>query len=398
MPYLKEEFPDTLWNDTLMSDLFLGLVIGVVSFFIAFNFTPKFILDYFRKLRINYNVSLDSKLPRKILIIYLIGIFSFLIQVYIGFYTSFAGEGTNYDTKFNVLFSNTAEYVWYGLIAGFLWITSKQRVRSRFGNFLFWGMLFFSLLMGIFFLASKTYLIYPILFFMLAININKVKIKMPVMISMVIVVIFFTFLFIPQYRDNFKKTFTTGNVKIEEYITVGENTLKDVSRTTPDIYYVGSSIIHRFSGLDITSVVFKNVPNRYDYFYFEQLTSIFYSLIPRFIYPQKPTQDKADYFDFEIQGMIYGGSAAPTPLGEGFLNLGYVGIFLLFGLWGFTQSILYNGIFLPRKDNFIIQIIYIVIMLALIGFGAWIIIYIASILQVIVFLIPIVLILRSKKM
>ena len=94
--------------------------------------------------------------------------------------------------------------------------------------------------------------------------------------------------------------------------------------------------------------------------------------------------------------MIYGGSAAPSPLGEGFLNLGYLGVVLLFGLWGTIQSILYKGIYLPRKNNFIIQVIYIVIMLALVGFGSWISIYVAGILQVIVFLIPMVLILRSK--
>lgn len=321
---------------------------------------------------------------------------SFLIQMYIGFYTSFAGEGVNYDTRFNVIFANTAEYVWYGLIAGFLWITSKKKIKSGFGNFLFWVMLVFSSLMGIFFLASKTYLIYPILFFILAISINKVKIKMPILISLFIVVVFFTFLFVPQYRDNFKKTFGVGNVKMDEYITVGEITLRDVSSTTPDLYYVGASIIHRFSGLDITSIVFKNVPYRYEYFYFEQLGAIVYSLIPRFIYPSKPTQDKADYFDVEISGMYWGGSSAPTPLGEGFINFGYVGIALLFGLWGLLQSILYHGIFLPRKDNFIIQVIYIVMMLALIGFGSWILIYISSILQVLVFLIPIIMILRNK--
>ena len=234
------------------------------------------------------------------------------------------------------------------------------------------------------------------MFFILALHINKVKIKMPVLISLFIVVVFFTFLFIPQYRDNFKKTLSSGEVKIDEYIRVGEITMKDVSSTTPDIYYVGSSIIHRFSGLDITSIVFANVPQRYEYFYFEQLGSIFYSLIPRFIYPSKPTQDKANYFDVEISGMYWGGSSAPTPLGEGYLNLGYLGIFILFGIWGSLQSILYHGIFLPRKDNFIIQVIYIVVMLALIGFGSWIIIYVASFLQLIVFLIPIVLILKSR--
>lgn len=396
MPYLKEEFPNTLWNDNLMSSLFLGLTIGVISFLIAFYSTPNFILNYFRKLKFKYYVNFDIKLPRKIFIIYIIGVLSFLIQIYIGFYTSFAAEGINYDTRFNVIFANTSEYVWYGLIAGFLWITSKQKVKSQFGNFLFFGMLFFSFLMGIFFLASKTYLIYPILFFVLAISINKVRIKIPLLISVFIAVLFFTFLFVPQYRDNFKKTYGDRPVNIEEYIANGNATLLDITSTKPDMYYVSSSIIHRFSGIDITSIIFKNVPYRYEYYYFEQLGSIFYSLIPRFIYPAKPTQDKADYFDVEIAGMYWGGSAAPTPLGEGFLNLGYIGITLLFGLWGLLQSILYNGIYLPRKNNFIIQVIYVVVMLALIGFGTWIVIYVASILQVIVFLIPLILILRSK--
>ena len=194
MPYLKEEFPNTLWNDALMTDLFFGLLLGVISFIISFNFTPSFILNLFGKLKFKFDTTLDSKLPFKIFTIYLIGILSFAVQLFLGFYSSFAAEGINFETRFNVIFANTAEYLWYGLLAGFLWITSKETKKSKFGVYSFSLMLLFSFLMGIFFLASKAYLIYPVLFFILALSINKVKIKMPILTSLFIVVVFFTFL------------------------------------------------------------------------------------------------------------------------------------------------------------------------------------------------------------
>jgi hypothetical protein len=76
--------------------------------------------------------------------------------------------------------------------------------------------------------------------------------------------------------------------------------------------------------------------------------------------------------------------------------LGYLGIVILFGLWGFLQSLLYKGFYLPRKNNFIAQIIYIILILGLIGFGDWILIFISSIIPKIIFLLPLVLVLRSK--
>ncbi len=396
MPYVKDEF-NMLWNDELMTSLFFGLTLGISCFLIAYKFTPSFILNFFKRLQLNTDVRFDKVLPRKIFLIYLIGLSSLLIQLVLGFYSSFMGEGINYDVRFNVIFYNFSEYMWYGLIAGFLWIYTKQREKSLFGNILFIIMLTFSILMGIFFFASKTYMVYPFLFFILAISIKGVKIRMPVKISILIAAVFVAFLFVPQYRANFELTYMQGRNTAEDYVATGEESLKDVISKPPDFYFITSSIINRFSGIDITAVVFANVPNRYDYFYFDQLFAFFYSFIPRVLYPDKPTQTKAHYFNQEIAGMYWGGAAAPSPLGEGYVNLGYVGIALLFGLWGFLQSILYKGIYLPRKDNFIIQVIYVVVLLGIIGFGAWILSYIAGIFQLLVFLIPFIFILRNKK-
>jgi len=131
-------------------------------------------------------------------------------------------------------------------------------------------------------------------------------------------------------------------------------------------------LLTRFGGAENAARTIDLFPDHFDFFYFQDITLIPFSIIPRVIFPCKPTSQTAAFYSQKVAGMIYGGSAAPHPVAEGYLNYGFPGVVILFWIWGVTQALLYRGFYLPRQGNFIIEALYAYYMLEFVSFGGWI--------------------------
>ena len=114
------------------------------------------------------------------------------------------------------------------------------------------------------------------------------------------------------------------------------------------------------------------VPEPLGYFYFSDLFSLPFSFVPRLVFPWKPDPQTPAAYTFEVAGMLSGGSAAPFPVAEGYMNAGWIGVIILFWLWGVYQSLLFYGFYLPRRRDALIQILYIFLMVQSVSFGNWI--------------------------
>ena len=163
-----------------------------------------------------------------------------------------------------------------------------------------------------------------------------------------------------------------SRAKVTDFYETGNRTLSELDESSAPTVDSMSSMFNRFGGIDNAVRVMEVVPQPLGYFYFSDLLSLPFSFVPRLIFPWKPNPTTPTAYTIDVAEMASGGSAAPFPIAEGYINMGWVGVIILFWLWGVYQSVLFNGFYLPRQDNPVVQVLYAFFLVQAVGFGNWI--------------------------
>lgn len=392
--YVKESFSDLLWDDELVTQTIYLFIIGLLAFFIGYYRTPKSILNKLAKLKSPFGSGIDRSWPYKVFMIAVIGWGSVFVQMLIGSWSTFAGLGDNWSSNTNQLFGYLFNYIWLAFIAAGLWVFSKKKIRSDLKTIACLGLIVATILFSIFFLGSKTWLVYPVFWLFAAAYVTGRRPSIFLSIATLFVVIMVVFSFVSLYRSAYLESFGKEVTISSELFDFTKDLKEDVIENTKVDTSLGH-IFTRFGGIDAAARTISLVPDKYDYHYFQDFPFVFFNIIPRIIWSDKPLPYSGSFFSIYIYGMTNGGSASPHPVAEGYLNLGWLGVLILFWLWGLIQALLYRGIYLPHSRSGLIKVLYLFYSLQVIGFGGWLSGFIVGLPQQIVVLLPLIFIFRS---
>lgn len=329
------------------------------------------------------------------LIFLFIGISSIAIQMRIGAWSTFAGLGDNWNSNFNQLFTYTFNYIWYGFIGALIWMTGKQQ-KNIIGKVIVIIILVIPILLILFVLGSKTYFLSVFVWTIVVLIASRRKIPIWMIVTTAAFISILAFSFIPTYRSLYIQRYGRGTGNFENFISVGVDSISKINSSKEELQKSIGELISRFGGIDNAAAVIMKVPDKVGYRYFKDFLYIPFSFVPRIIFPWKPSTNLGIIYNIYITGSYYGGSAAPHPIGEGYFNFGFIGVIILFWIWGVYQSILYNGFFLNNSNNPIVIIIFSFFILDAINFGGWIFGSIAKLPQQIIVLLPFYFIIRMK--
>lgn len=396
MANVIEDYPGLLLDNNLVTQA-MGLVgLGVLAYFMGYYGPPRFLLRWASKVRLPLSSRLDRSWPWRVLAICAIGWGVFGAQVAMKSWSSFAGLGEYWDPRTNQLLSYLWNYVWFSLIGAALWLLAKKYRYLTTGIGLCLGVIGISIGGAIFLLGSKTWLLYPFIWLFALAYMSGRRPSPFLVMSVLCIACLFVFSFVPTYRMVYHERFGGHSGLLGDYIAAAQETLGRKTTEQTDLSLILGNFITRLGGIDNAVRVIEVVPHQIDFQYFSDLLLLPFTIIPQAIFPNKPSSDVARLFTVEIAGMIYGGSAAPHPVGEGYFNLGWLGVPILFWIWGLYQSLLYHGFYLPRKESPLVQTLYAFYMLHSIGFGGWIIGSLLGLPGQIITLLPLIFILRGK--
>lgn len=394
LDYVEESFPGLLWDDDLVIQTIFLFIVGLLAFFIGYYRTPQSILNKVAKSKLSFDSEIDRTWPNKVFMIAVIGWGSVLVQVLTGTWSTFAGLGDNWSANTNQIFGYLYNYVWFAFIAAGLWIFSKNNFRSNLKTIACLGLIAATILFSIFFLGSKTWLVYPIFWLFAAAYVAGRRPSILLSIVTLLGVMIIAFSFVSVYRSAYLENFGKETKVSSEVMDFTKNLKDDVIENTNADTSVGH-IFTRFGGIDAAVRTISLIPDKYDYHYFQDLQFLFISFIPRMVWLDKPLPYSAAFFSIDIYGMKNGGSASPHPVAEGYLNLGWLGVPMVFWLWGLLQALIYRGIYLPRSRSGLIGTLYLFYFLQVIGFGGWLSGFISGLPQQIIVLLPLIFIFRS---
>jgi hypothetical protein len=397
IPDVSEGYPGLLWRDALVSEVFMVLACGIISFYLGYYATPKIFLNLLKNAKLPFYGQLNRAWTWKVLLIFLIGLSSIVIQFISSSWSSFAGIGKNWDPRFNQLFSYTFDYIWIAVISSFLWFFSNQNKQPT-GKAIHLVIILGSMGLLLFFLGSKTWIISMIIWAVMCFYATGHKISFFPLILGITVIALFAFTFVPVFRGIFLGGYQVDTNDISTYIDTGLATFNELKNNPIELSKSAGTLLTRFGGVDNAAFIINSFPHYYNFRNFRDLLVIPFGPIPRIIFPMKPTSDLIGWYSQEIVG---GRSAAAAhPVGEGYLEFGWIGVIVLFWLWGLIQSLWYRGFYLPREKSPIAIVLYIFFILGAIGFGEWILGYILKFSGRLIVLIPLIFILNygaSKK-
>lgn len=372
VPGITEEFQGRLLDDHGVVSAMWMLSAGIVAYYLGFYRAPQLLTRYVEKRRLPIYTSMGPGWYWLPLIACLIGWASFSFQMVASTWSSFAGLGASWDPKYNQALSYVFNYVWYGVIAAAIWLSYRNLKRSWVGILISVTIIVATLGAVLLLMGSKTWLLSPILYLVGAMYMNDRRPPVWLIVPATVVVALFAFTFVPVYRSNYLETNSGRAGTVSELYQTGNKTLSELDESSVDAQDASANIFNRFSGIDNAVRVMEVVPEPLGYFYFSDLFSLPFSFVPRLVFPWKPDPQTPAAYTFEVAGMLSGGSAAPFPVAEGYMNAGWIGVIILFWLWGVYQSLLFYGFYLPRRRDALIQILYIFLMVQSVSFGNWI--------------------------
>jgi hypothetical protein len=394
VPGVLEEYEGRLFNDNAVSLAMWMLSAGTISYYAGYYFAPKLLIKFLERTRLPESKKINQRWYLRLFIVCLIGWLSFLFQMSAGTWSSFAALGKNWDPRYNQVLAYLFNYVWYGIIGLAIWLSLKNLRRSATGVLISAGIILATIVAVLFLLGSKTWLMSPCLYVFAAMYVNGRKPPFWVVGSVTAVILLFAFTFVPMYRDIYLESNAGRAGTVTELAQAGSQTLNQLDKNSLNSTEASASIFNRFGGgIDNAVRVMEVVPQPLGYFYFSDLLSLPFSFVPRLIFPWKPDPETPTAYTFEVAEMRNGGSASPFPVAEGYINGGWIGVIVLFWAWGVYQSLLFNGLYLPRQQNALIQVLYIFLMIQSVSFGNWITGLFLGIMGQLVTMIPLVFIL-----
>lgn len=397
LEYVKEDYPGMFADETLMIKVFIVFIMGVISYLLGYYRPPRGLIPWLTSLRMPFSALPTGSWPKRIMVIFAIGWGIVILQMYIKTWSIFAGLGENWGVKTNQVFSYLFQYTWFAYIAAGLWSLSRRNDKSMSGLFICVIIIFGTITASLIWLGSKTWLIYSVYWIILGAFMVGRRPLVWLIAPILLLFILFTFSFTSSYRTIYLHQFgPTSNIGLGVF-EVTKEAMINLDENSMGFTKPLGLMISRFGGIDNAAKVVSLFPDKYDYFYFYDISLFPLSIVPRAIFPQKPQPITKTFYSVKVAGMIYGGSAAPHPVAEGYLNLGFLGVIILFWIWGLIQSLLYRGFYLPRRDNFIVGTLYAYYMLQFVGFGGWFTGLITGLPGQFIVLIPLLLILNNQK-
>jgi hypothetical protein len=372
VPGVLEEFEGRLFDDQAVGLVLWMLAAGIFAYYVGYYSTPKFLIRFMTRVRLPVSTHINQRWYMRALVVSLIGWGCFAFQISAQTWSSFAGLGESWDPRYNQLLSYLFNYVWYGMIAAAVWLSFRNLKRSWSGIVVSAGLIITTLVIVLLLMGSKTWLMSPFLYLFAVLYMNKRRLPFWLMGSVTFLVMLFAFTFVPKYRTNYIELDTGSSSSVSDFYQTGNRTLSQLDDAPVNTSDSVAGMFNRFGGIDNAVRVMEVVPQPLEYFYFSDLLSLPFSFVPRLVFPWKPNPETPTAYTREVAGMVNGGSAAPFPVAEGYINLGWLGVIILFWLWGVYQSVLFNGFYLPRSDNAVVQVLYAFLMVQAVGFGNWI--------------------------
>ena len=369
---VNEEFEGRLFNNADVAFAMWMLVTGLAAYYVGYYWTPRLLLRFVSRVRLPLSTAIDRHWYRRALVVCLVGWASFVFQVLGGTWSWFAGLGENWDPRYNQALSYLFNYVWYGVIAAAIWLSYRNLKRGFSGIMVCVAVILGTVAVVVFLMGSKTWLLAPVLYVVMGIYMNERKPPLWLVVPSMVVVALFAFTFVPMFRSNYAESNTGRAGNVAAFYQTGNQTLGQLDQSSVNTSGAAANVFNRFGGIDNAVRVMEVVPLSVDYSYFEDFLSLPFSIVPRLLFPWKPSPRTPTVYSIEVAGMTTGGSAAPFPVAEGYINLGWAGVVILFWIWGAYQSVLFNGFYLPRRRNALVQIMFAFLMVQSVGFGDWI--------------------------
>jgi hypothetical protein len=370
---VSEDYPGLFDDAGVMIRVFLGFILGMIALYAGYYMAPRAAISAIASLRFGYVSRVSERWPLGLLIVGVVGWFSVAAQMLLGTWSTFAGVGESWRPEFNQLFAYVFNYVWFCFIGAALWVFWKDAPRSTVGYVIAIGIIVLTMGIAAVIFGSKTWTVYPVFWLCwaaYAAGRQPSRVLVAVLLAGTILI---SFSFVTAYRAIYLDEYGTGAEIGLSAVNVAGRAIGEGVRDEQSLETSVGRFVNRLGGVDNAARVMTLFPDVYPYFYFRDLLLVPLSIVPRFAFPWKPTPEAPSFYSVEVAGMLYGGSASPHPLAEGYLNGGLVGVIALFWFWGVLQAVVYRGLYLPRRSSLAVTTLYGYIMLDVVGFGGWIV-------------------------
>lgn len=345
-----------------------GLVytsIGLLVYLLVYYHPPKVLILRFRQ--ISFNLSVEGW-PIRILTLYAFGWVIRTYQISTGNYLTFlTGEG--HDESTYTLLATFSEVALIAYILTWVyWLSQKNRDLKS------WLLLLTVIVpeaaYALIIQGSKTHLVRQVVFIVMAYCLVRRRAAARLLVPAAAFVVFFVFPYVQVYRDIYlERVGARLSVSVENGLSVAGETLSQMYNRTgyyeaglsTDVPFAVRSLVvflNRWAGFDGVAAIMTVVPDQFGYVYGRDLRLVPFSLIPRFIWPDKPLSDVGTIFDKEIV-MTTGSSVSPYPIAEGFFNGGMLGVVFVASSLAIFQKILYSGFFTSRREQPLAIVVYI---------------------------------------
>ena len=203
LPGVFEDYRGRLFDDAAVTLVLWMLSLALLAYYIGYYRAPKFLIKFVARIRLPVTTEINSQWYLRAIFVSMIGWGCFLFQVSAQTWSSFAGLGDSWDPRYNQLLSYLFNYVWYGMIAAAVWLSYRNLKRTWLGISVTTALIGFTVLVVLFLMGSKTWLMAPFVYLFSVLYMNRRRVPFWLMASVTFVVMIFAFTFIPQYRTNY---------------------------------------------------------------------------------------------------------------------------------------------------------------------------------------------------
>jgi hypothetical protein len=363
----REGFVSYFNNQALCSQmLWLTLIAGTsyyIGYLVAYKYIRKrsktakyFLLDRLSQISFDFFKIEEWNWLGKLLIVSTsIGLITRLIAISLGVYNHFVSVANPEAAGFATPLFSFEEYnrLAYGISCIVLIESFTNTKIPNWIKFASLGFIVQEILFLLFVRGSKTYLLLSVLFIVFYYFISELgrarKFNLKIFFNLVIIGLLvsqsfsFTFDYIFVYRQNYNKIIGNKFEVSGQLLDVTQKSIDDVFARKTKIDENASSEI-RFAGLDPLALILTKVPNKVDFLYFRDLITIPFSPIPRILFPFKPAPVSGETMSYKIAN-ANGVGITMFPIGEGYLNLGAIGVAILMFLFGYFHNILFAWLY-----------------------------------------------------
>lgn len=379
LPGAVGQYPGLLANDAVATRTIWITVVGLWAYYLGYFVSLPGVERWLARLDIPFTGSRPrSSNPDGALLVIGIGFAVLAFELATGMWTGGPGTqtGANWSAQSaqesHLILVLLEDYIWLGFIGLVLWLLERRRgdrpILRAGALAAVGGTLLYSLALG-----SKRWLMFPVLWIGAVAYLNGRRRLMKWLGPVVVGVAVVSFLVVPAWRTLYS-TRAQGTVSITRNIQIGFDAFRAGLQDPPDEALLLAPIVNRFNGIDNVAQVQQKVPDRVDYRYFSGLLQLPFSLVPRFLWADKPitARRNMNVYTIQVAEMTAGGTAASHPIGEGYFNAGLFGVAVIPWLWGLMQRLLYSGFYVPRKTSYVVAVLYLFFWLRFVGFGGWI--------------------------